>query len=227
MANEIRSELRQADSSYSAVQYLDTWWTRKQANTTWQDWQETNSIDDFHSCPVCCFFFPHLFTSYHPYDIFLWLKTLKLAELDIQVWQGHKQLDPNICLVEVTPPVSPQAGIRPIPIIPPQRITGDISKIIKKFRYYSFQHSLHGIDGKQGAFRLPLGCPFVPWSHGWIPWFGWSYSVASQIPFGRSSSESQPSTDSSAACFWIIQWTHILLPEFVDWTHGLMVGGWG
>lgn len=60
--------------------------------------------------------------------IFIWLETLKLAELDIQVWQGHKQLDPNICLVEVTPPVSPQAGIRPIPIIPPQRITGDPNK---------------------------------------------------------------------------------------------------
>ena len=86
MANEIRSELRQADSSYSAVQYLDTWWTRKQANTTWQDWQETNSIDDFHSCPVCCFFFPHLFTSYHPYVHFSLTENLETC------WTGHTSL---------------------------------------------------------------------------------------------------------------------------------------
>ena len=148
--------------------------------------------------------------------IFLWLKTLKLAELDIQVWQGHKQLDPNISLVEVTPPVSPQAGISgPFPLSLPKESQETPTKIIKNSGITPLNTHCIGIDSKQGAFKVAfLGCRVL--SHEAM---GESHELIllhRRFLLDEAVGNLSQVLTVALHVFWIIQWTHILLPEFVE-----------
>lgn len=166
-----------------------------------------NSIDDFHSCPVCCFFSHLIFTSYHPYVHFYLTENLETC------WTGHTSLTGSQAVGSrnlsgwgdssgITTGRNQTHSHYPSPKNHrrPNKNSG-----ITPFTTHCMQ--LMANKGFPGLSRGPLGCrswiPRVDWSNknDWYAPravgshdFAWSYSVASQIPFGRSSSESQPIT---------------------------------